>query len=123
MKELTIATEPRESGSHPIQVVRVAGYVDAHSFPRFEEEMLTQLNQGHFHLLLDLHDATYMCSTALGLLMSVFRQVRHNSGDLVVAGMPEKIANIFNLLGFSKLIRAFGTEEEALQYLAAVEGS
>ena len=55
---------------------------------------------------LDLREATYICSTALGLLMSVFRQVRHNAGDLVIAGMSDKIANIFNLPGFSKPICA-----------------
>ena len=122
MKELRITTEPTKAGGHPVQVVRVAGYIDAHSFPRFEQEMLALINQGRYRLLLDLREATYICSTALGLLMSVFRQVRHNAGDLVIAGMSDKIANIFNLLGFSKLIRAFSTEEEALQCLAMTEG-
>jgi len=122
MKELRITTEPTKAGGHAVQVVRVAGYIDAHSFPRFEQEMLALINQGSYRLLLDLREATYICSTALGLLMSVFRQVRHNAGDLVIAGMSDKIANIFNLLGFSKLIRAFSSEEEALQCLAMTEG-
>lgn len=122
MRELQIATEPIEAGGHAVQIVRLSGYIDAHSFPRFEEEMLSLVNQGNYRLLLDLHDVTYICSTALGLLLQIFRQVRHNSGDLVVAGVPDKIANIFNLLGISKLIRAFNTETEALRCLATAEG-
>ncbi|MBI3945640.1 MAG: STAS domain-containing protein [Armatimonadetes bacterium] len=123
MRELSITTEACDTGGCPVRVVRVSGYIDAHSFPRFEREILTLVNQGNNRLLLDLRNATYICSTALGLLMSVFRQVRHNAGDLVIAGMSEKIANIFNLLGISKLIQAFPDEEEALRCLAAAEAS
>ncbi|MDH7568913.1 MAG: STAS domain-containing protein [Armatimonadota bacterium] len=121
MKELTITTQLDHAGDVPVQVVRVAGYVDAHSFPRFEQAMLALVNEGNYRLLLDLREASYMCSTALGLLMSVFRQVRHHAGDMVIAGMPAKIANIFNLLGFSRLIRSYSSVEEALQQLAAHE--
>lgn len=123
MKELSIITETREAGGHAVQVVHVSGYIDAHSFPRFQQEILTLLNQGNNHLLIDLRNATYICSTALGLLMSVFRQVRHNAGDLVVSGLSDKIANIFNLLGISKLIPVFPNEEEALRRLSAIEAS
>lgn len=120
-EQLSILTEPRSVQGGDVQVVRVSGYIDAHSFPRFEQEMLALVNQGNYRLVLDLRHATYMCSTALGLLMNVFRQVRHNAGDMVISGMPDKIANIFNLLGFSKLIRAFGSEEEALRCMTAAE--
>ncbi|HEX2999817.1 MAG TPA: STAS domain-containing protein [Armatimonadota bacterium] len=121
MKDLRIETEPRESGGYPVQLIRVVGYVDASSFPRFEEEMQGLIDGGHFRLLLDLREATYMCSTALGLLMKVFGEVRQKSGDLVIAEMPEKIANIFNLLGFSRLIPAFASVEEALRCLGTAE--
>lgn len=121
MKELRITTEPRDAGGYPVQVIHVAGYIDAHSFPKFEEEMLSLVSHGNYRLLLDLENVSYICSTALGLLMSIFRQVRHNAGDIVIAAMPDKIANIFHLLGFSRLIRAFSTEEEALQSLSAIE--
>ncbi len=121
MKELRIATEPTETDGRSVQIVRLAGYIDAHSYPRFEEEMLALVNQGHYRLLLDLHEVTYICSTALGLMLQLFRQVRQNAGDLVVARVPEKIANILNLLGISKLIRAFRSEQEALQCLASAD--
>jgi anti-anti-sigma regulatory factor len=50
--------------------------------------------------------------------MATFRQVRQHNGDLVIAKMSDKITNIFNLLGFSRLISTYPTEEEALQKFA-----
>jgi len=44
--------------------------------------------------------------------------VRQHEGDLVIAKMSDKITNIFNLLGFSRLIHTYPTEEEALSKLA-----
>jgi anti-anti-sigma factor len=80
----------------------------------FEEELTKLVEGGHYNLLLDLEKLTYINSTGLGLLMATFRQVRQQGGDLVIAKMSDKITNIFNLLGFSRLIHTYPTEEEAL---------
>ena len=120
MKELKIdhetAAQNAQSASAPdIEILRLEGYVDAHTFTDFEEELTKLVEGGHYHLLLDLEKLTYINSTGLGLLMATFRQVRQHGGDLVIAKMSDKITNIFNLLGFSRLIHTYATEEEAMQ--------
>jgi anti-anti-sigma regulatory factor len=47
--------------------------------------------------------------------------VRQYNGDLVIAKMSDKITNIFNLLGFSRLIHTYPTEEEAMNKFAQAE--
>ena len=115
MKELKIehATTPVED--REVHILRLEGYVDAHTFTDFEEELTKLVEGGHYNLLLDLEKLTYINSTGLGLLMATFRQVRQHQGDLVIAKMSDKITNIFNLLGFSRLISTYATEQEALQ--------
>ena len=119
MKELKIEHAQSPIGEKDIHILRLEGYVDAHTFAEFEEE-LTRLTdkEKQYHLLLDLEKLTYINSTGLGLLMATFRQVRQHGGDLVIAKMSDKITNIFNLLGFSRLIRTFPTEEDALGQFA-----
>ncbi len=114
MKELKIEHETAASGGKDVQILRLEGYVDAHTFTDFEEELNKLVEGGHYNLLLDLEKLTYINSTGLGLLMATFRQVRQFNGDLVIAKMSDKITNIFNLLGFSRLIHTYPTEEEAL---------
>ena len=114
MKELKIEHENRPVKDLEVHILRLEGYVDAHTFTEFEEELTKLVENGQHHLLLDLEKLTYINSTGLGLLMATFRQVRQYSGDLVIAKMSDKITNIFNLLGFSRLIHTYPTEQEAL---------
>ena len=118
MKELKIehATAPVEG--REVHILRLEGYVDAHTFTDFEEELTKLVEGGNHNLLLDLEKLTYINSTGLGLLMATFRQVRQFQGDLVIAKMSDKITNIFNLLGFSRLIHTYPTEQEALERFA-----
>ena len=115
MKELKIEQESQNVNNQDVHILRLEGYVDAHTFTEFEEELTQLVESGKYHLLLDLEKLTYINSTGLGLLMATFRQVRQHSGDLVIAKMSDKITNIFNLLGFSRLISTYPTEEEALE--------
>ena len=115
MKELKIEHAKTTVDSREVQVLRLEGYVDAHTFAEFEEELTKLVEDGYYNLLLDLEKLTYINSTGLGLLMATFRQVRQHQGDLVIAKMSDKITNIFNLLGFSRLISTYPTEQEALQ--------
>jgi anti-anti-sigma factor len=114
VKELKIEHETKPVEARDIHVLRLEGYVDAHTFTDFEEELTALVEGGHYNLLLDLEKLTYINSTGLGLLMATFRQVRQHNGDLVIAKMSDKITNIFNLLGFSRLIHTYPTEAEAL---------
>jgi len=124
VKELKIEHAAAPSGGKDVHILRLEGYVDAHTFAEFEEE-LTRLTdkEGQFNLLLDLEKLTYINSTGLGLLMATFRQVRQHNGDLVIAKMSDKITNIFNLLGFSRLIHTYPSEQEALARFAPTEAS
>jgi len=121
LKELKIEHATTPVNNHEVHVVRLEGYVDAHTFTDFEEELTRLVEAGQYNLLLDLERLTYINSTGLGLLMATFRQVRQQQGDLVIAKMSDKITNIFNLLGFSRLIHTYSTEEEALNHFANKE--
>jgi stage II sporulation protein AA (anti-sigma F factor antagonist) len=115
VKELKIEHETAAVTGQDVHILRLEGYVDAHTFTEFEEELTKLVEGGQYNLLLDLEKLTYINSTGLGLLMATFRQVRQYQGDLVIAKMSDKITNIFNLLGFSRLIHTYPTEQEALE--------
>ena len=119
MKELKIEHANAGVEGRDVHILRLEGYVDAHTFTDFEEELTRLVEGGNYNLLLDLEKLTYINSTGLGLLMATFRQVRQHGGDLVIAKMSDKITNIFNLLGFSRLIHTYPTEEDGLQKFAS----
>jgi anti-sigma B factor antagonist len=85
-------------------IIRLEGYVDAHTFTDFEEKLTHLVDIGKYKIKLDLEKLTYINSTGLGLLVATYRQVRQHGGDLVIENLSPRISNIFNLLGFSRLM-------------------
>ncbi len=118
-KELKVSYEIRRVDARDVLVVHLKGSVDAHTFGLFEEQMSALLAQGPHHLLLDFQGLDYINSTGLGFLLGLSRQMDEQNGKLVIANMPDKIHNIFDLLGISRLMGTFAEEQQALAALSA----
>ena len=109
-----LETKEERAGETQVSLVTVHGYLDAHTVPQLEKELHARAQSGDINILLDFADLTYISSAGLGLLLEVQRSVQKSDGDLKIVHMPETIHNIFSILGFSKLIQVFGSNEDAL---------
>jgi len=114
-KKFDISTDSREIGGKPIQVVRVDGYLDSSTFPQLQERLSGLIGQRNYRFIVDLRHLNYISSAGLGVLMGMLQEVREHNGDLKIANMSDKIRNLFDMLGFSRLVRIHGTIEEALE--------
>jgi len=98
-----------------VSVIKLEGYLDAHTAPALENNFTELINDNRFKIVVDFRDLAYISSAGLGVFMAYIEKIRNNSGDIKLAGMNEKVFNIFDLLGFPLLYEIFDTEEEALQ--------
>ena len=98
-----------------VSVIKLEGYLDAHTAPALENNFTELINDNRFKIVVDFQDLAYISSAGLGVFMAYIEKIRNNSGDIKLAGMNEKVFNIFDLLGFPLLYEIFDTEEEALQ--------
>ena len=114
-KKFELDTTSTTAGEKPIQKVRISGYLDSSTFPQLQEHLNNLMKQGNLHYLLDLENLDYISSAGLGVLMGILREVREKDGDLKIVNMSEKIERVFYLLGFSRLMKVYSTEEEALE--------
>ncbi|MCA9410928.1 MAG: STAS domain-containing protein [Candidatus Omnitrophica bacterium] len=114
-KKFELDTTSIKAGETPIQKVRISGYLDSSTFPQLQEHLNNLMKQGNLHYLLDLEDLDYISSAGLGVLMGILREVREKDGDLKIVNMSEKIERVFYLLGFSRLMKVYASEEEALE--------
>jgi anti-sigma B factor antagonist len=104
--------------------VKIDGYLDSSTFPRLQDQLNQLIEEKQYNFLLDLQDLDYISSAGLGVLMGILREVRNMGGDLKIINMSEKIERVFNLLGFSRLMRIYSKEEEALKaFIEAPEES
>jgi anti-sigma B factor antagonist len=113
-RKFDLETSTVTAGDLSIQKVRIEGYLDSSTFPRLQEHLNSLIGEGRYHYLLDFSDLDYISSAGLGVLIGMLREVREKGGDLKIMHMSEKIQRIFNLLGFSKLLKVYPDEESAL---------
>lgn len=113
--QINISRDVEEVGSTQVQILHCAGFVDAATLDSFQAAVLQPLEQQSCNLVLDLSGITYISSSGLGIILAAYREARELSGQLVVAALSPKLANIFQLLGFHRLIPTRPTIGEALE--------
>jgi anti-sigma B factor antagonist len=97
-------------------VVAIEGELDLASAPRLKWMLLDALAGGHSRLVLDLTLATFMDSTALGVLVGVDRSLSAD-GALVIVCANTSVLKIFELSGMDGAFAILSTLEQALARL------
>ena len=66
------------------------------------------------NLLLNMSNVTYISSSGLGAIVSLFKKVTRQGGKLKVCGLQQVVREVFEVMHLNKVIPIFDTEEEAL---------
>ena len=96
-------------------VITVEGELDLSTAPRLKWMLIDSLEAGHGRLVVDLSLATFMDSTALGVLVGVKRKL---DGDarLAIVCTRANVLKIFEFAGMDGAFAIFPTLDEALAY-------
>lgn len=74
---------------------------------------------GGRHLIVDLHEATYMDSSALGLLALTSQQLSVEERRISLVGPQGTVKQVLEMANIDKMIAVFPTEEAAAESRAA----
>ena len=97
-------------------VISVEGDLDLASAPRLKWMLVDALGEGHSQLVLDLSLASFMDSTALGVLVGVNRSLE-NGAALAIVCSHANLLKIFELSGMDGAFAISPTIEHALSQL------
>ena len=97
-----------------VDVVDISGQLDAFTTPDVKAELKELTDARHYKLVLNFEKVNYVNSTAIGAIVAVAQQMRRRKGDLRISGMKEDIRKVFDLVGASKILEIFETEQEAV---------
>lgn len=103
----------REDGE--ISVVKVAGYLDAHTAPDLENEFNKMIERKRHKIVVNFSELNYISSAGLGVFMAYVETMREESGDIKFSNLKEDVYSIFDLLGFPVLYEFYKDEEEAIK--------
>ena len=96
------------------QVVRAHGELDLYVAPEFKRRLANTIEAGKTRIVVDLTDAAFMDSTALGDLIGALKRLRVRGGALAVASEQPTILRILELTGMDQVLDLYATAGEAL---------
>ena len=122
MKGIDVYVE--EAAQNPaVSILRVSGYVDTTTSPDLERRLQALLKEKRFHIVVDLASVEYISSAGWGIFISEIREIREQGGDLKLAGMIADVREVFDLLEFENILKAYADSEQAVASFGPVAGT
>jgi anti-sigma B factor antagonist len=95
-------------------VFRVSGRIDSEAAPSLEKEVRQVMDAGRHRLVLNLAGVDYMSSAALRVLINTSKECRRSRGDVRLAMLNERVAQVLDLAGLTELFQVFDSESKAV---------
>ena len=91
----------------PVTVVAIAGSLDAVTAPKLTEYLGKAFGSGSTKMVIDLSALEYTSSAGLRVLLSTTKEARQKGGDLRIASTQPSVNKVFELSGFTSIIKFF----------------
>ncbi len=115
LKKFDLSTTVDSAEGLQIHIVHIQGYLDSSTFQELQDHLQGLIDQDVNRLIVDFAQLNYISSAGLGVMMGMMQEVRQLDGDLKIVNLSEKIQNLFDMLGFSRMIRIYDSLESAKQ--------
>jgi len=92
------------------------GEVDVYTAPRLKEELVSIIEGGCGHVIVDLENVAFIDSSGLGVLVGALRRARERDGSVRIVCTRENILKIFRITGLDKVFPIFSDASEAAEF-------
>ena len=113
MEGIQVSVE-KAGSRNDISIIRVGGYIDTTTSSELERALDDLLRAGVVRVIIDLGSVDYISSAGWGIFISEIKGMRERGGDLKLARMIPDVYEVFELLEFHYILKAFDTIEDAI---------
>ncbi len=110
MSDFSISREDKNG----VAMIRVQGFLDAHTFEQLEEAIREVYDEGCFKLVVDLARVDYISSAGAGVFIGARSESQENGGDVVLLNPTEGVKEVFELLGLTQIFKLADDEAAAV---------
>jgi anti-sigma B factor antagonist len=97
-----------------VVLVRLAGYLDAHTFERLEETIAELFTGGHYKIVVDLASVEYISSAGAGVFIGALSEAHEHKGNIVLMNPTANVREVFDLLGLTQIFQVVDDKPAAL---------
>jgi anti-sigma B factor antagonist len=95
-------------------VVGVEGEVDLYSAPQLKRHVISAIDGGKSHIIVDLSKASFIDSTTLGVLVGARKRPRAHGGALAVVCPDPDQLGLFEMTGLDRVFSIHPDRDSAL---------
>jgi anti-sigma B factor antagonist len=110
-ESLSVETRPLADRIHE---VRIQGALDWSNFSKVEGAIDELFGRGIYNVVVNLEQVNYISSAGFGCFIQSLDTAINNGGKIIFSRTPDRIKEIFDILGLSHILTFAGTEQEAL---------
>jgi anti-anti-sigma factor len=97
-----------------VWVLRPTGRLDSMSSRALDEALISELDEDHKCLIVDMGQVVYISSSGLKVLVGAWRKARSIDGAVVIAEMQPRVQEVFDMVGFDRVFPIFLTVDDAV---------
>ncbi len=109
---MDLALSTRDEGDRT--VVQVTGEVDVYTAPKLREQLVSLVDAGRYHIVVDMEFVEFLDSTGLGVLVGGLKKVRAHDGSLDLVCTQDRLLKIFRITGLAKVFVIHDSADGAL---------
>ena len=100
-----------------IPVMKLKGEIVFENSNKLKEAAKDKLIEaGYKNLIMDFKEVSFVDSSGIGFILSLFKFLREEKGELVIANVNNKIKQSFEITKISQIIEIFDNVNEASNY-------
>src|SRR5262245_19336661 len=88
-------------------LVVAIGRIDSSTVKELHEALAAVREKGHYNIVLDMKDVSYISSAGLGELIDSQNACKRHWGELVLADVPPRVTEVLELAGLTALFKVF----------------
>ena len=89
------------------KVFQPSGIVDEQAADTLRQEIRDANRAGDLHILIDMHNITFMNSSAVGILVLMLKELRNQGGDLYLCDLSDQVQVMLELSRMHMIFRCF----------------
>jgi anti-sigma B factor antagonist len=116
-KQVIMATVIESNASVNVALIELKGDIDGSSAPLVQADILS-VAAPNLKMILDLSQVSYLSSAGLRMLLSVYRQMSAQDGQVILVGLIEEIQDTMSVTGFLDFFTTAETLDQAFATLS-----
>jgi anti-sigma B factor antagonist len=95
-------------------IIAVSGEIDVYTAPKLREKLVSLVDSGNYHLIVDMEGVEFLDSTGLGVLVGGLKRVRAHDGWIDLVSTQGRILRIFRITGLNKVFSIYDSVAQAV---------